>query len=201
MKLVALLLAAGRSQRFNNIKQLADVNGMPMICHCLEQYYNNGQLISGIEQVRVVLGANVEKIKPVLPTGTTTYVSHNWKSGMGSSLSDAMNAIPKNTTHVLVGLADQVAVDQNGLEMLIHAYKAYPNKIIASRYNGKAGVPAIFPRTYFGYIAQLSGDQGAKGLLQREAENLHTVDLPNAAMDIDSPEDLLDYLSSNQSAL
>jgi CTP:molybdopterin cytidylyltransferase MocA len=38
---------------------------------------------------------------------------------------------------------------------------------------------------------QLRGDQGARTLLRRQGDHVLRVPIPNAAIDIDTPEDLL----------
>jgi molybdenum cofactor cytidylyltransferase len=53
------------------------------------------------------------------------------------------------------------------------------------------GVPAIFPRTMFRELAQLRGDVGARALLRRNADRVVRVPMPSAAVDVDTPEDLL----------
>ena len=53
------------------------------------------------------------------------------------------------------------------------------------------GAPAIFPRTSFRELAELRGDTGARALLRRNADRVVRVAMPSAAVDIDTPEDLL----------
>ena len=62
---------------------------------------------------------------------------------------------------------------------------------MAASYAGIVGPPALFPRRCFAALGGLRGDEGARVLLQRELDTLVRVPLPNAAIDIDEPEDLL----------
>ncbi|HEX5865703.1 MAG TPA: nucleotidyltransferase family protein, partial [Casimicrobiaceae bacterium] len=55
---------------------------------------------------------------------------------------------------------------------------------------GTVGVPAIFPRWCFSELAQLRGDNGAKSILDRYRDRLAHVAMPNAALDLDTTEDL-----------
>ncbi len=59
-------------------------------------------------------------------------------------------------------------------------------------YNGITGVPAVFPRWCFDDLRALRGDQGARVILRRHADHLVRLEHPEAAVDIDTPEDLLD---------
>jgi CTP:molybdopterin cytidylyltransferase MocA len=51
-------------------------------------------------------------------------------------------------------------------------------------------VPAIFPRWCFTELRELRGDRGARAILERHAQRLAHVQMPNAAIDLDTPEDL-----------
>jgi molybdenum cofactor cytidylyltransferase len=52
------------------------------------------------------------------------------------------------------------------------------------------GVPAIFPRVCFSELAELRGDHGARLILERNNYRLVRVPMSNAAIDLDTPEDL-----------
>ena len=54
------------------------------------------------------------------------------------------------------------------------------------------GVPAIFPRSAFLDLASLRGDVGARVLLHRNPDRVVRVPMASAAIDIDTPEDLLE---------
>jgi molybdenum cofactor cytidylyltransferase len=62
--------------------------------------------------------------------------------------------------------------------------------IAASVYDQRVGVPAIFPRLSFTELAELRGDQGARMVLERNNYRLVRVPMANAAIDLDTPEDL-----------
>jgi molybdenum cofactor cytidylyltransferase len=53
------------------------------------------------------------------------------------------------------------------------------------------GVPAIFPRSVFSDLVALRGDVGARVLLQRNPDRVVRVPMASAAIDLDTPEDLL----------
>ncbi|MBV8877251.1 MAG: NTP transferase domain-containing protein, partial [Gammaproteobacteria bacterium] len=68
-----------------------------------------------------------------------------------------------------------------------------PRHIAAASYAGTTGVPAIFPRSLFRELGELRGDVGARALLRRYAARLVRVSMPSAALDLDTPEDLLAF--------
>ena len=54
-------------------------------------------------------------------------------------------------------------------------------------------LPVIFPHSVFPELLALRGDHGAKRLLLRQPKRTTFVDIPNAAIDIDTPDDLTNY--------
>jgi molybdenum cofactor cytidylyltransferase len=73
---------------------------------------------------------------------------------------------------------------------LVSAWNGQDTVLAASVYSGQLGVPAIFPRWCFTELLQLRGDQGAKAIINRHASRLVHVPMPNAALDLDTPEDI-----------
>ena len=89
-------------------------------------------------------------------------------------------------------LVDQAAVTSEDLKRLVGAWRRQPGYIAAARYGMTTGVPAIFPRSVFPDLAALRGDVGARVLLQRNPDRVVRVPMASAAIDIDTPEDLLE---------
>ena len=88
-------------------------------------------------------------------------------------------------------LADQAAITTEDLRRLTGAWRRQTEHIAAAVYGSTVGVPAIFPRSTFTDLMQLRGDQGARALIQRNPDRLVRVPMNRAAIDIDTPEDLL----------
>jgi CTP:molybdopterin cytidylyltransferase MocA len=88
-------------------------------------------------------------------------------------------------------LADQAAVTAEDLQRLVSAWKRQPEYVAAAIYSGAVGVPAICPRSRFRELTELRGDIGARMLLQRNPDRVVRVQMESAALDIDTPEDLL----------
>ncbi|WP_289028676.1 nucleotidyltransferase family protein [uncultured Paraglaciecola sp.] len=191
MKTELLLLAAGKSRRFNGIKQLADINGQVMVCHCLSAYQQDGKWLEDIAFGTVILGANAKAVAKVLPITVNAYIAQSWEQGMGHSLAESIGVLSRSTTHVLVGLADQIAIRSLAIKALLEASKQHPQKIIAAEYQDKAGVPAIFPKAFFSQLSKLQGDKGARDILQNNNGNVIKVTMSEAVIDIDTQDDLL----------
>ncbi len=183
-----LVLAAGAATRFGSPKQLARIGGVMM----LQKAVSQATEVAG-HAVTVVLGAHAERIVPLMrQSPATVEINRHWQEGLASSLRLGISRLPPGCEGVLVTLADQVAVTPFDLRRLVSAWRRQPDWLIAATYDGHTGVPAVFPAWSFADLAALRGDAGARAVLARHADRCLRVPMPNAGVDIDTPEDLLD---------
>jgi molybdenum cofactor cytidylyltransferase len=187
MSLEILILAAGESKRFGSAKQLALFKGLPLITHttmtCLATGYSTS----------VILGARFDAISAHVPKAARVLHCENWQTGMGASLRTGLASLPAGATGALICLGDQPLITTQDLEQLIHNFEAKPHLPVAARYrDGSCGVPAVFPRRLFSALVQMKASEGARALLAGLGSALETVPLPNAEVDVDAPQDLID---------
>jgi len=182
-----LVLAAGAGSRFGSAKQLVRVDGQPLLHRAVSQAT---QVAGGA--VTVVLGAHAQQLTPLLKhSPASILVNRHWEEGLASSLRLGIAALPAGCEGVLVTLADQAAVTVFDLQRLASAWRRQQEWLIAASYAGHTGVPAVFPSHTFSSFAALRGDAGARSILARHADRCLRIPIPNAAIDIDTPEDLL----------
>jgi molybdenum cofactor cytidylyltransferase len=185
--LYAMVLAAGAASRFGSAKQLVRVAGRPLLHTTVSRAVD----VAGAATI-VVLGAYATELAPLLRhTPATVVINRDWREGIGSSIRTGVGRLPAACNGVMVMLADQAAVTAEDLRRLVNAWKRQPEYVAAALYAGAVGVPAIFPRSRFSELAELRGDLGARKLLQRNPDRLVRVPMESAALDIDTPEDLL----------
>jgi molybdenum cofactor cytidylyltransferase len=185
--LYAIVLAAGAATRFGSAKQLVRVAGRPLLHSAVARAAE----IAGTG-VFVVLGARADELAPLLKhSPSSVVINRDWREGMASSIRAGVARLPASCTAVLLTLVDQAAVTAEDLKRLVGAWKRQPEYIAAARYGTTTGVPAIFPRSTFTDLASLRGDVGARSLIQRNPDRLVRVPMASAAIDIDTPEDLL----------
>jgi molybdenum cofactor cytidylyltransferase len=181
-----LVLAAGASTRLGQPKQLVSLGGRP----ALHVVLANAVAVAG-NAVTVVVGANASQLTYLLShSPASSVVNKQWEEGIASSLRCGLATVPAAADAVMVVLGDQVCVTADDLKRLIAAWKDQENVIAAASYAQGVGVPAIFPRACFGELAELRGDEGARKILKRNPDRLVRVAMPNAAIDLDTPEDL-----------
>lgn len=183
----AIVLAAGASSRFGSAKQLVRVAGRPLLHTAVARAAD----VAGTA-VSVVLGARAAELAPLLThSAASVVINRSWREGIASSIRAGVARLPPSCTAVLLLLVDQAAVTGEDLKRLVSAWRRQPEHIVAARYGTTTGVPAIFPRSSFSDLLALRGDAGARALLQRNPDRVVRVPMPSAALDIDTPEDLL----------
>ena len=185
MRLACLLLAAGGGSRFGGRKQLAPIDGKPMLLHRLATL---APLFAG--NLYTVLGAYRDEILPLVNDSTRVIEHARWRDGIGSSIAVGVDEITSGGRYdgILIALLDQVRLTKSDFKRLIDQFDG--RRIAASWYSGAAGVPAIFPATLFDRLRRLEGDRGAKSILQQMMSEVIQVPMPKAAQDIDSPSDI-----------
>jgi molybdenum cofactor cytidylyltransferase len=189
MKMVTLIMAAGRSLRFGSPKQLAMINGEPLVLQVWQQCQQ-----ALLKEVYLVLGANESAIRHLLPEQVKVMRAGHWQQGLGNSIADACQQVLTSTTHIQILLADQLAIKAYHLQALARLSKQYPDKIICTQMDRdnrqSLCPPAIFPHWCFEQLKQLQGDKGAKSLLQQWQQQLKSLAIPEAEIDVDTPADL-----------
>jgi CTP:molybdopterin cytidylyltransferase MocA len=182
-----LVLAAGAARRFGSPKQLVRIGGEAL----LQRAVSRATEVAG-QAVIVVLGAHAAELTPLLRhTSASVAINRHWEEGLASSLRLGVSQLPVSASAVLVTLADQAAITTFDLRRLAGAWRRQPESVIAASYDGHTGVPAVFPRHAFPALLALRGDVGARPVLSQLADRVLRVPMPNAAIDIDTPEDLL----------
>jgi molybdenum cofactor cytidylyltransferase len=189
-----MVLAAGASTRFGSPKQLVRIAGRPL----LHAAVTRAAEIGG-NAVVVVLGSGAAQLAPLLKHSPGTIViNQQWREGLASSIRAGIARVPATCAGALLTLADQAAVSVDDLKRLAGTWRRQPLHIAAALYEGRPGLPAIFPRSLFAQLARLRGDAGIGALLRRHSDRLVRVAMASAAIDIDTPEDLLAVDSAQQ---
>lgn len=183
-----ILLAAGASHRMGQPKQLLSIAGRPLVAHVAA-----AALASPAWPVVVVLGADAEKIKPAL-AGLPLLIAQNyeWPEGLASSIRTGLVMLENFSTAldaVLIAPADLPAFSADAIMRLVAVLRAGPHSIVAARYAGCIGSPALFARVHFPALHALRGEEGARALLADNTDAVAAVDLPEFALDLDTPDD------------
>lgn len=182
----AVLLAAGASSRLGRPKQLLEIEGEPLLRRAARAL-----LASEPFELVIVLGHDAERIGAVLdglPIRRAFAADH--AEGMSAALRAGIAALDARCAGALVALTDQPALEASHLLALRDAWRNAPQRAVASRYAGVAGVPALLPHAWFADLLALRGDTGARALLRARGSEVTLLEAPTLALDIDLPRHL-----------
>lgn len=191
----AIILAAGAGARFGGAKLLAPLNGAPLVAGALLTAF-----LAPARRVFVAIGPDPALRKTIEATATRLAAAERLalvpvedpREGMGASLRAAAKAIPDDAAGVFVLLGDMPAIDPVTPRRLAQAFKA-PNDIVVPTYLGRRGHPVLFGAAWFPALRALSGDEGARALLENAGAQLTRIPVEDAGihLDVDRPEDLV----------
>jgi len=188
-----VLLAAGEGSRFGRPKALVELHGQTLAergVHLLRT--------GGAYPVLIVTGAARVEID-----GTHSVYNPAWRTGMGSSLRAALEALARTGSDtgidaaaevgaVVVALADQPLVGAEAVARLIAAYRDGASVAVAA-YAGQPRNPVLLAREHWaGVAATATGDQGARTFLRARPDLVTLVECGDTGRpdDIDTPADL-----------
>jgi CTP:molybdopterin cytidylyltransferase MocA len=183
-KVAAIILAAGASRRLGEPKQLVTVGGERLLDRAVRVARE-----AGLDPILVVLGAEAQRVERKCSLGGALVVMNpDWEEGMGSSIRVGIGAL-SGVQGVVVMTCDQPGLTAEHLRLLVEtgwSKSVEQSAISASVYAGGLRVPAFFPESKFGCLAELAGDRGARGLLA----GARPVEFSGGDLDVDTAEEL-----------
>jgi molybdenum cofactor cytidylyltransferase len=184
--IAGIVLAAGLSRRMGQSKVLMKVGGRAIIRYVVESV-----LAGGVDSVWVVTGPDIEPIEAAL-SGIEVQIAENPapEEGQAGSVRTGIAALPPSVDAVLIALGDQPLLAPSIIPALLAARRTSPKLIVAPRYRDGQGNPVVFKREIFPELLRLTGDQGARPIIQKEPTRVEWVelDLPMPP-DVDTPDD------------
>jgi molybdenum cofactor cytidylyltransferase len=180
-----LALAAGRARRFGSDKRLAR---LPDGRTCIEAFLD--QLADSGFPVLVCLGPEDQGIADLLDERGCFYCHcPRAVEGMGGTLANGVTHVP-GWDGLMVALADMPWIASDTYCAVASALE--PGTIAVPVFDGERGHPVGFDQKFFAEIAALSGDDGARGLLEKHRDSIREVTVADPAIrrDVDTPEDL-----------
>ena len=185
-EIYAVVLAAGHAARFDGAKLTQVLGGKPLL-----QYSLASAQSAFPGRVLLVAGHDAETIiESSDGLADVVVINPDYSSGQGSSLAVGVSACRDDADAVVIMLADQPLVTTDALEKLFGAWTGDENHIVASDYEGSPGPPALFGRGTFDQLCGLTGDSGAKKVIQSGQFDVASVAIGPLGLDVDTPQDL-----------
>jgi molybdenum cofactor cytidylyltransferase len=186
-KVAAIVLGAGRSSRMGEQnKLLSTVGGTAML-----QRVVDAALKAEVVSTTVVTGCEAEEVRKLL-VGREVAFAHNaaYQEGIAGSLKRGLSSLPGDIDGVIILLADMPFINSAHInELLAEFNPATERDIVAPIREGRLGNPIIWSARYIPVMMKLSGDRGARPLLDEFAANVWEVPMGDDAifMDVDTP--------------
>jgi molybdenum cofactor cytidylyltransferase len=183
--IAGVVLAAGAGRRFGGPKQLAVLEGKPMLEHVLA-----AMEAAPLDRVFVVLGADADEVqRRVALHGAEPVICSGWEEGMSVSLRCGVDAADgSGADRVVVALGDQPRLSPQAVARLIDAGGGAA--VSRATYGGHGSHPVLLERTLFSLVRELHGDSGARALLLAYPVREVACDGLGSPADVDAPADL-----------
>ena len=186
----AVVLAAGESKRMDGKKELLPIAGEPMVRIVVRKLLESGK----IGEVIVVLGHLADEVGATLSGITDERLelvgNARYSEGMGTSLAQAVRACSWGTEAIAVALGDAPFFRSEDVDVLVGAH-ANGAAIAVPVFQGRRGHPVVLDSSFREEMEELTGDAGARHILERESGSIVEVELPDDGflVDIDEPDD------------
>ena len=191
-----IILAAGAASRMGKPKQLLVYRGKTLLQHTIDKA---GSITKN--SIYVVVGARSKQIISSVDGDRINWVFNpKWELGMSSSIQAGLKKVmelEKNLNGVIILLVDQPLITIEHLQNLVDRFEETQAPIVASEYNGKTGVPALFSSLLFNELLVLEGQGGARYLIRSYEKQLERISFPEGQLDLDTPEDWASFLARN----
>jgi molybdenum cofactor cytidylyltransferase len=183
--IVGVLLAAGRSTRFGSDKLLVPLeDGTPIGVAALKN------LAAAVDAVVAVVRPGDAVLAAALAAhGARVTECPNAAEGMGESLAWGVRGSPTAAAR-LIALADKPWMRPAAIERVVGALRRGA-PIAAPGWQGRQGHPVGFAALHYPELIALSGDLGARPVIERHGVLLVEAEDSGVVRDVDAPQDLV----------
>ena len=184
MEIAALLLCGGAARRFGADKLLAGAD--PIVARAARH------LVAATGHALAIIPLGRPQLRAVLEAaGCEVLETDRTESGMGASLAAGVEATDRAAAWI-VALGDMPAIRPDTIARVRQAMEA--GALIAAPFDGKdgRGHPVGFAGALRGELLALTGDVGAREIIQRHSRQVKLIatDDPGIFVDVDTPEQL-----------
>ncbi len=192
MSVHGVILAAGLGRRMGSVKQLLPFRGRPLLQHVID-----AARASRLENLLLVLGHAHDRVLPQLETyGLEVVVNRDFAAGQSTSVRTGLEH-RADADGIMYLLGDQPLLGVGIINTLIDCFLSERPWAAVPVHHGQPGNPVIIGRPLLADLAAISGDTGARRLLQKSQFVLRVeVDDPAILRDVDTIEDYLALLEA-----
>jgi molybdenum cofactor cytidylyltransferase len=196
-RVLGVVLAAGGSTRMGRPKQLAELDGRPLLAHVLAAAAE-----APVDRVVVALGGAAADVLDRVDLGPAEpLVVEGWAAGMGHVLASTLAQAAGDWGAVVVLLGDQPLVPGRAVGRVVEAWRAGAGPVVTATYGGRPGHPKLFDRRLLPDLLRLTGDTGARDLVAAHPGWVHRVEVgdlgSDADIDVEADLDRVGHLLTN----
>jgi len=199
----AIILAAGKAERFGREKLTVEYQGRPLVSHVIGTVaaaMRQGMLADGF----VVLRDGADAIESLArQDGLTSVVNPNPDTGISGSLQIGVATVEANGPQagaVLVLPGDQPHVRLDVIGRLIETWRNGGGPAVRPRYSEEPGSPnhpVLLDSSLWPLVSRLTGDIGFASIFREQPELVTTIDVTGRNPDMDAPRDLMHSLPTS----
>jgi molybdenum cofactor cytidylyltransferase len=195
MSVRGVILAAGLGRRMGTVKQLLPFRGKPLLQHVID-----AARASRLENLLLVLGHAHEQVLSQLDTrGLEVIVNRDFAAGQSSSVRAGLEH-RADADGIMYLLGDQPLLSTGVIDALIDCFLREQPWAAVPVHHGQPGNPVIIGRQLMEGLSTLSGDMGARRLLQQsQFVRRVKIDDPAILRDVDTMDDYLALLATEES--
>ncbi len=187
-----IILAAGLSKRFGGCKQLVPFRGKALIKWSVEAALN-----SDLDFVCIVVGFEASRVRAALEAyndDRRLQIIENraFQDGQASSVVTGLQAVQRRCTAAMFLMADQPLLGAAEIDALLKHRRRHPDGIVCPVAAARRRAPVTFAKRFYNEIAALSGDAGARSVIEANPTAVWTLEFEReeAFLDIDRQSDL-----------
>jgi molybdenum cofactor cytidylyltransferase len=126
----------------------------------------------------------------MLPAAARVVENPRFAKGQSTSLAAGLAACDPSSDAAVVLLADQPGIRADHVHALVAGFRDTGGPVVRLRFRDAPG-PALLARSVWQQVSELTGDTGARALLETRPELVRWVAVDeDAPTDVDLPEDL-----------
>jgi len=195
-----IVLAAGTSVRFGSLKPLFKLGDSTILSMVID-----AAVKSDLDRIILVLGHQSDEIIADIShhlhdPRLRTVINPRYQDGMSSSIQRGLLETIDEFPSVMIIMGDHPLLDSVTINMLLDRFRASDKDICVPAYKGTRGLPVCIGKRFFTDIMDITGDIGAREIIQKNPEHVLTIEIenPDCFLDVDKKSDLAALLSRFQ---